>query len=179
MSPHRAECLKESQISLLKVPSHSTIKDITVLTVTPLVTQLFSVLKKAVFEPTLVSQYVDVLVDQCSYCEPSNQPLVAQGVIERRMLLIIEALSGKPNIKMSISELSKQTGASVRTLNRLFLTHFQASFKDIRNKVVMDMERAEQMIKQGTSATTVAYELKYSSLSSFSTAYSQHQKNKT
>ena len=94
--------------------------------------------------------------------------------MDRRLLIIIEALSDKPTIKMSITQLSQKTGASVRTLNRLFLSHFKASFKEIRNKVVM--ERAEQMMKKGISATVVAFELEYSSLSSFSNAYNKHQK---
>ena len=94
--------------------------------------------------------------------------------MDRRLLLVIEALSNKPNIKMSISDLSKQTGASVRTLNRLFLSSFKASFRDIRQKVVM--ERAEKMMAKGISATDIAFELEYSSLSSFSTAFKEHQK---
>ncbi len=94
--------------------------------------------------------------------------------MDRRLLLVIEALSNKPNIKMSISDLSKQTGASVRTLNRLFLSSFKASFRDVRQKVVMG--RAEKMMAKGISATDIAFELEYSSLSSFSTAFKEHQK---
>ncbi|WP_157044454.1 AraC family transcriptional regulator [Photobacterium sp. SKA34] len=103
-------------------------------------------------------------------------PLIASGSMDRRLFFIIEALSDKPNIKMSISKLSEQAGASVRTLNRLFLSHFKASFKEIRNKVVM--ERAEQMMKKGISVTDIAFELEYSSISAFSTAFSKYQKQK-
>lgn len=175
-TPHRAEFLKRSQVSLLKLPSNSTpnIKAVCMLDVSPIITQLFSVWKNKTQDPKLADQYIDVLIDQCSRCAPTTHPFVAQGSMDRRLLIIIEALSDKPTIKMSISQLSQKTGASVRTLNRLFLSHFKASFKEIRNKVVM--ERAEQMMKKGISATVVAFELEYSSLSSFSTAYNKHQK---
>ena len=78
---------------------------------------------------------------------------------------------------MSISTFATSSGASVRTLNRLFQSHFNASFKDIRNTVIM--ERAEQLLKSGMIATDVAFELEYSSLSAFSTAFKEYQKGKS
>ncbi|PSX10948.1 helix-turn-helix domain-containing protein [Photobacterium angustum] len=177
-TPHRADFLEKSQISLLRLPSNFNlnINEICILKVSPFVTQLFNLWESKLFKPSLFDEYVDVLIDQCSRCVPLVNPLIASGSMDRRLFFIIEALSDKPNIKMSISKLSEQTGASVRTLNRLFLSHFKASFKDIRNKVVM--ERAEQMMKKGISVTDIAFELEYSSISAFSTAFSKYQKQK-
>ncbi|MFW7523471.1 AraC family transcriptional regulator [Vibrio ostreicida] len=174
--PHRADFLKQSCVSLLRLPLMSTPNKDTICTleVLPIVTQLFSLWEQGGPDKKLVDHYVQVLVDQCLQCRPANNPLVAKGYMDRRLLLVIEALSDQPNIKMSISDLSQQTGASVRTLNRLFLTHFNAPFKEVRSKVIM--ERAEKLLNQGLSATDVAFDLKYSSLSSFSTAFKEHQK---
>tara|TARA_B100001057_G_scaffold462885_1_gene516302 strand:+ start:2368 stop:2943 length:576 start_codon:yes stop_codon:yes gene_type:complete len=174
--PHRADVLKQSQVSLLRLPPTSIpdLTEICILDISPIVTQLFSFWENGGPEPKLESHYVHVLIDQCTFCKPANNPLIAKGGMDRRLLPVIGALSNKPSIKLSISDLSKQTGASVRTLNRLFLTNFKASFRDIRQKVVM--ERAEKMMSKGISATEIAFELEYSSLSAFSTAFKEHQK---
>ncbi|WP_252724284.1 helix-turn-helix domain-containing protein [Vibrio hepatarius] len=176
MMPHRADFLKQSRVSLLRLPLTSLPSSdaICLLEVSPIVAQLFHLWEQGGPDKTLVNHYVQVLIDQCLQCQPATNPLLAKGYMDRRLLLIIEALSDQPNIKMSISDFSQQTGASVRTLNRLFLSHFNASFQEIRNKVIM--ERAEKMINQGMIATDVAFDLKYSSLSSFSTAFKEHQK---
>ncbi|CAH7050296.1 AraC family transcriptional regulator [Vibrio chagasii] len=174
--PHRADYLKQSHVSLLRLPQASTpnITEICMLDVSPIVAQLFSVWENGGPAQKLTTHYVHVLVDQCNLCKPTNNPLIAKGGMDRRLLMVIEALSNKPNIKMSISDLSNQTGASVRTLNRLFLASFKTSFREIRQKVVMD--RAEKMMAKGISATDIAFELEYSSLSAFSTAFKEHQK---
>ncbi|CAH6820224.1 AraC family transcriptional regulator [Vibrio chagasii] len=174
--PHRADYLKQSHVSLLRLPQASTpnITEICMLDVSPIVAQLFSVWENGGPAQKLTTHYVYVLVDQCNLCKPTNNPLIAKGGMDRRLLMVIEALSNKPNIKMSISDLSNQTGASVRTLNRLFLASFKTSFREIRQKVVMD--RAEKMMAKGISATDIAFELEYSSLSAFSTAFKEHQK---
>ncbi|GEM75545.1 helix-turn-helix domain-containing protein [Vibrio sagamiensis] len=176
---HRVEVLTQSRISFLctLVQPKSKCKSIQLFTVTPLVTQLFQILENQKLEGSLEQHYIQVLADQTLQCEPASVALVAQGCIDRRLLMIIDSLSKEPNIKISLSDLASTTGASVRTLNRLFLNHFNASFKDIRSKVVMD--RAEQLLNQGMSSTDVAYELQYSSLSAFSNAFKEHQKKKT
>ena len=174
--PHCADFLKQSQISLLRLPLTSIpdLTEICMLDVSPIVTQLFRFWESGGPEPKLEPHYIHVLIDQCTCCKAANNPLIAKGGMDRRLLPVIDALSNEPSIKLSILDMSKQTGASVRTLNRLFLSSFKASFRDIRQKVVM--ERAEKMMAEGVSATDIAFELEYSSLSSFSTAFKEHQK---
>ncbi len=174
--PHCADFLKQSQVSLLRLPLTSIpeLTEICMLDVSPIVTQLFRLWENGSPEPKLEPHYIHVLIDQCICCKAANNPLIAKGGMDRRLLPIIDALSNEPSIKLSILDMSKQTGASVRTLNRLFLSSFKASFRDIRQKVVM--ERAEKMMAEGVSATDIAFELEYSSLSSFSTAFKEHQK---
>lgn len=174
--PHRADALKQSQVSLLRLPLGSIpeLTEICILDISPIVTQLFSLWENGGPKPKLEPHYIQVLMDQCTLCKAVDNPLIAKEGMDRRLLPVIDALSNKPSIKLSISDLSKQTGASVRTLNRLFLTSFKASFREIRQKVVM--ERAEKMMAKGISATEIAFELEYSSLSAFSTAFKEHQK---
>ena len=175
-TPHRAEVLTHSRLSFLctTVQLQSESDKINLLSVSPIVAQLFQLWEYDQPKECLEKHYIQVLVDQTLQCETSSASLVARGSLDRRLLSVIDTLSNQPNIKISISDLAATTGASVRTLNRLFLTYFDSSFKDIRNKVVMD--RAEQLMNQGMTATDIAYELQYSSLSAFSSAFKEHKK---
>ena len=176
---HGVEILENTQTSLLSLPKldHMPSKAMCILETSPLLTQLFSIWQNGGPSQSLNNEYKAVLLDQLITCKVATNPMLADGKIDRRLIPIIEAFSDKPNIKMSISTFATSSGASVRTLNRLFQSHFNASFKDIRNTVIM--ERAEQLLKSGMIATDVAFELEYSSLSAFSTAFKEYQKGKS
>ena len=152
------------------------------LSVSPLLREVFSLWGKETLptDEKMLNCYQQVLFDQIQQCALQPHELIAKGELDRRLLPIVEALAQQPSIKITLAQFADSTGASVRTLNRLFQGHFGMSFQVIRQNIMM--ERARQLILGGHSATDISFLLGYSSLAAFSAAfnsYSQGIRNST
>ncbi|MDL5382526.1 helix-turn-helix domain-containing protein [Aeromonas hydrophila] len=96
-------------------------------------------------------------------------PLLA-GLFER-LLRVLERVCRHPSIEYGLTELAADSGASVRTLNRLFSQQLGCSFRQWRQQVVMG--RARQLQQQGQPLSRIALELGYGDFSAFSHAFNR------
>ncbi|MCL1125882.1 AraC family transcriptional regulator [Shewanella surugensis] len=89
-----------------------------------------------------------------------------------RLKKICQILQHNPADNRTLPELAQLSGASVRTLNRLFINECQLGFSDWRQKlrVLIGLER----LQTNTSITQVALELGYSSSSVFINVFKKH-----
>ncbi|AUI85183.1 AraC family transcriptional regulator [Vibrio azureus] len=116
--------------------------------------------------------YNNVLWDQIRHLSQIQEIQAHTNHFDKRLNSLIHAVCLNPNKNITLQDFAKHCGASERTLNRLFYKQFNRSFGDWRNMIVM--ERANQMLKQGHSATNVALELGYQSLPTFSSALKRY-----
>ncbi len=87
---------------------------------------------------------------------------------DERVLKAIQLID--KNLATDISSIAKQVGASGKTLTRLFQLELELSPKQVQTAFRID--RASTLLKKGGySVTDVAYEVGFSSLSSFIKAY--------
>jgi len=88
---------------------------------------------------------------------------------DNRLRNLCEILITAPASKLSLYDLSKQVGASERTLARLFQSEMQMSFGLWRQQ--MRLARAAPLIASGKPLSVVAAELGYASQSAFSAMF--------
>lgn len=101
--------------------------------------------------------------------EISRAPVLPLGVplpAERRLRMLCENFLAAPRLDRSVADLSREVGASVSTVSRLFQAEIGCSFSEWRKQVFL--AEALTLAAKGLSVSQIAFELGYSSLSSFS-----------
>lgn len=178
---HRLEVLKSTIFSVLfcepnELPMFS--HDMGWLTVNGLVVPLMEYIGEVELTEVcdIPAHYLAVLKDQISQQSIKEQGYKATGEIDRRLLPVIQSLTLKPDIKLSLEDFTESCGASTRTLNRMFQKCFEQPFRSLRLQIVM--EKALQLNRQGIPHTEVALELGYNSLSAFSTVFNKYLREK-
>jgi AraC-like DNA-binding protein len=107
------------------------------------------------------------LLDELAHAAPL--PLNVPMPRDTRLRHLCELLIADPALSASLSDLSKQVGASERTLARLFQAEMQMSFGLWRQQ--MRLARAAPLIASGKPLSVVAAELGYASQSAFSAMF--------
>jgi len=107
------------------------------------------------------------LLDELANAAPL--PLNVPMPRDSRLRSLCEILIADPASNLSLQDLSKQVGASERTLARLFQTEMQMSFGLWRQQ--MRLARAAPLIASGKPLSVVAAELGYASQSAFSAMF--------
>lgn len=107
------------------------------------------------------------LLDELAHAAPL--PLNVPMPRDSRLLSLCEMLIADPASPLSLQDLSKQVGASERTLARLFQSEMQMSFGLWRQQ--MRLARAAPLIASGKPLSVVAAELGYASQSAFSAMF--------
>ncbi|WP_318460066.1 helix-turn-helix domain-containing protein [Photobacterium leiognathi] len=128
------------------------------------------------YDEAIQGHYLAVFIDQLKKQRYQNQTYQSNQDIDKRLLPIIEALTIRPDIKLSLDIFAEHCGASSRTLNRLFLTTFDQPFRELRQQLVM--EKAWQLSQAGVPHTDIALDLGYNSLSAFSHAFNRFKQDK-
>ncbi|WP_299004021.1 helix-turn-helix transcriptional regulator [uncultured Shewanella sp.] len=102
----------------------------------------------------------------------TESPLHLPWPSDPRLKTICQILQKNPADNRTLPELAALSGASVRTLNRIFIKECQLGFSDWRQKlrVLIGLER----LQTNTSITQVALDLGYSSSSSFIQVFKKH-----
>ncbi|WP_299664096.1 AraC family transcriptional regulator [uncultured Psychromonas sp.] len=86
-----------------------------------------------------------------------------------RLQRLVSYIVLHPKQSLSLVELSRLAGASVRTIERLFKTETGMTFRQWRSR--FRLMNALVQLSEGESSTAVAYELGYKSVSSFIQAF--------
>ncbi len=107
------------------------------------------------------------LLDELANAAPL--PLNVPMPRDSRLRSLCELLIANPASNLSLADLSKQVGASERTLARLFQSEMQMSFGLWRQQ--MRLARAAPLIVSGKPLSVVAAELGYASQSAFSAMF--------
>lgn len=110
---------------------------------------------------------VACLLDELAHAAPL--PLNVPMPRDSRLRSLCELLISNPASNLSLIDLSKQVGASERTLARLFQREMQMSFGLWRQQ--MRLARAAPLIASGKPLSVVAAELRYASQSAFSAMF--------
>lgn len=110
---------------------------------------------------------VACLLDELAHAAPL--PLNVPMPRDSRLRSLCELLISNPASNLSLIDLSKQVGASERTLARLFQREMQMSFGLWRQQ--MRLARAAPLIASGKPLSVVAAELGYASQSAFSAMF--------
>lgn len=142
----------------------------TVLEVTPLMRELicrFSLLPVEYPTNGVAARLAAVLVDELGALKPAifSVPLPS----DRRLQNICACLQKKPHDAKTLTEWAKVTGASERTLARLFVRETGLTFGAWRQRMrlVMSLEALER----GESVSAIAFNVGYESLSAFIAAF--------
>ena len=110
---------------------------------------------------------VACLLDELAHAAPL--PLNVPMPRDSRLRSLCEILIAEPALNQSLQDLSRQVGASERTLARLFQSEMQMSFGLWRQQ--MRLARAAPLIARGLPLSVVAAELGYASQSAFSAMF--------
>ncbi|CAH0540945.1 AraC family transcriptional regulator [Vibrio marisflavi] len=99
-------------------------------------------------------------------------PLHLSWPTDPRLKRVCELLHDNPGDNRNLSELAQYSGASVRTLNRLFAKECQLNFTEWRQK--LRILTALELLQNNRSITDIALELGYESSSAFITVFKKH-----
>ncbi|MBI5275831.1 MAG: helix-turn-helix transcriptional regulator [Burkholderiales bacterium] len=91
--------------------------------------------------------------------------------VDRRLKAVTSLLHADPANPATLAELGHRTGASERTLSRLFSTELSMSFHQWRT--LLRIQRALLALDQGASVTETAMELGWANPSSFIDAFTE------
>lgn len=110
-----------------------------------------------------------VIIDELNALESAELSLPAGH--DPRLIHVIQQCVRYPTTKVSLTQLASDSGASVRTLERLFKSETGLTFRQWRQRfrLLNSLER----LQQGESSTEVAYSLGYQSVSRFIEAFRQ------
>lgn len=109
------------------------------------------------------SRFFDVLLDEITAMEPAS--LYLPLARDKRLRRIMDGLLDDPSDARNLEALASQSGASVRTLERLFHREVGMSFSEWRT--TLRLHEAIDRLGQGRSVTEVAMGLGYRSDSAF------------
>ena len=104
-----------------------------------------------------------VILDELRRAEPT--PLHLPMARDPRVMRVIEALLADPADRRELAAWGAHTGASGRTLARLFVAETGLTFGDWRKRLVL--QTAIDRLDRGEPVTRVAFDLGYQSLSAF------------
>ena len=106
---------------------------------------------------------VQVILDELSALTPSSLQLPLGQ--DKRLRKVMDLLLASPSDERGIDELAQYSGASARTLSRLFKAETGMNFIEWRHK--LRLLQAIDRLSQGQSVTQVALDLGYQSVSAF------------
>ena len=150
--------------------AHRLLQDCTVVRVSPLLFELFT---KAIeygndYAPGgREARLVDVMLDELDGLEPA--PLYLPLSDDKRLIRIMESLLENPASEKSFEEIAVNSGASTRTLSRLFSKSTGMSFGEWRKQLRLLV--ALDRLGQGHPVTQVALDLGYKSTSAFTAMF--------
>ena len=163
---HEFRVLRHSRLSLIYTPS-SVSAPFGLRQVTPLLAGLFARLGE-LEEGAEREAYLTVIGHELARAAPqAAQPALAAN-LDPRLLRVLERFCQAPSINTTLAELAMDCGASLRTLNRLFLQQLGCTFRQWREQVVMG--RARQLQYQGFTSAQIADLLGYEDPAAFSRA---------
>lgn len=110
---------------------------------------------------------MDVIVDQ--FQTLATEPLKLPMPVDLRALRVAEIVRENPAEAKSLDQLAKKTGASKRTIERLFQSETEMTFGRWRQQ--LRMLHALRLLAAGQSVTTAAFEVGYESTSAFISAF--------
>jgi AraC-like DNA-binding protein len=113
------------------------------------------------------SRLIGVILDQLHRLP--TVPLKLSMPNDRRALQLAELMREKPGDVTPLEQISKQVGASKRTIERLFQAETQMSFGKWRQQ--LRLLHALRLLASGESVTAAAYEVGYDSTSAFIAAF--------
>ncbi|MEI8593039.1 helix-turn-helix domain-containing protein [Photobacterium sp. Hal280] len=88
---------------------------------------------------------------------------------DRRLAPIVDALLSDPGSTKTLAQWARQTGATERTLSRVFQKEIQLTFPQWRQR--LRLMTAITLLEQGLSVQNVAHEIGYQSVSAFIEAF--------
>ncbi len=163
---HEFRVLRHSRLSLIYTAS-SLSAPFGLRQVTPLLAGLFARLSE-LEEGAEREAYLTVIGHELARSAPqAAQPALAAN-LDPRLLRVLERFCQAPSINTTLAELAVDCGASLRTLNRLFLLQLGCTFRQWRKQVVMG--RARQLQYQGFTSVQIADLLGYEDPAAFSRA---------
>ncbi len=109
------------------------------------------------------SRFFSVLLDELNEMQPALLKLPMPR--DKRLLTIVDKLLGNLADNRSLSEMSREAGASERTVARLFIKETGFTYADWRKQHLL-LEAVERL-GQGKSVSAVALDLGYKSSSAF------------
>ncbi len=145
-------------------------KEVSVLQVTPLLRELIlaAVAAPANYAPeSRTGRLMAVLLDQLTAL--SVAPLALPMPRERRLATVVDGLMADPADGRTLAQWAEVSGASQRTLARLFLDQTGLSFGDWRQQ--RRLLKALELLATGTPVTVVAQEVGYDSASAFTVMF--------
>ncbi|WP_346815091.1 AraC family transcriptional regulator [Aeromonas hydrophila] len=163
---HEFRVLRHSRLSLIYLDDLDGGSELTTHQVSPLLAGLFERLADMA-GPGLRDAYLTVLAAELRQA-PAAAGFMLSAALDVRLL---ERVCRHPSIEYGLAELAADSGASVRTLNRLFSQQLGCSFRQWRQQVVMG--RARQLQQQGQPLSRIALELGYGDFSAFSHAFNR------
>jgi AraC-like DNA-binding protein len=112
---------------------------------------------------------IDVVLAELARAAP--EPLRLPEPSDRRLKAVTDLLHGDPASPATLAELGHRTGASERTLSRLFGSELSMSFHQWRT--LLRIQRALIELGDGASVTATAIRLGWSNPSSFIDAFTE------
>lgn len=109
------------------------------------------------------SRIMAIILDQI--CEAEPAPLYLPMPLDRRLVRLTDILLANPGERRSLAELAQTSGASERTLARLFKQETGLTFGKWRQQ--RRLLAALELLSQGQSVTNAALDLGYESVSAF------------
>lgn len=141
-----------------------------VLVVTPLLRALILALLEepiAYASGTRADRIAMLILDEIARSEPLAMSIPMPQ--DRRLLRLCEALTENPSLALTLDEWADQTGASRRTLARLFRAECHMTFTDWRQRV--RFHAAVEALSRGASVGEAARQHGYHSVSAFTAAF--------
>ncbi|WP_421195816.1 helix-turn-helix domain-containing protein [Aeromonas jandaei] len=163
---HEFRVLRHSRLSLIYTPS-SVSAPFGLRQVTPLLAGLFARLGE-LEEGAERESYLTVIGHELARAAPQAALPALAANLDPRLLRVLERFCQAPSINTTLAELAMDCGASLRTLNRLFLQQLGCTFRQWREQVVMG--RARQLQYQGFTSAQIADLLGYEDPAAFSRA---------
>ncbi|MGE0621397.1 MAG: helix-turn-helix transcriptional regulator [Pseudomonadales bacterium] len=147
--------------------------DCRALELTPLLRELIlHIVRIDSMDPTLVEheRLIGVLADLVTACD--TVPLTLTLPEDHRARRLAERILDDPAMDGTLAELSRDAGASLRTLQRLFRTETGLSLESWRQRA--RMQQAVVALSEGTTVTEAALTAGYRSVSAFTGAFRKH-----
>ncbi|WP_290433703.1 helix-turn-helix transcriptional regulator, partial [Aeromonas caviae] len=110
-------------------------------------------------EEEVKGAYLTVLGQELERADPLAARIHLAGEPDPRLLRVLDRVCHAPAIHLTLAALAADCGASVRTLNRLFLQQLGCSFRQWREQVVLG--RARQLQHRGLTLAQIADRLGY------------------